>query len=168
MQSSLNASTGPFGSGPRWSPPRRSGTARIRLAVDPATHTIYVANGYNDNGPDGRRRHGLGDRHTALQRPRRLAVQGSWPTITVGNLPSGIAINQATDTVYVSERRRQHRVGVQRRDLQRDAQRWLQPDAGDGAGRRRSRRLFADPANHTVYVATSATRQQRNGPRPCR
>jgi len=47
--SSLNASTGPFGSALVGSAP--VGIAPSTLAVDPATHTIYVANGYNDDGP---------------------------------------------------------------------------------------------------------------------
>ena len=54
-----------------------TGTSPSALAVDPATHTIYVANGYNDNGPfpggntvsviDARR----------CQARRRLALQGA-------------------------------------------------------------------------------------------
>jgi len=72
------------------------------VALNPATQTIYVANGYNTNGPDagGNTVSVIDARHCNAQAVSRC--RGPWPTIKVGNLPSGIAIDERTDTVYVS------------------------------------------------------------------
>ena len=79
------------------------GNGPSELALDAATHTIYVANGYNDNGPDtgGNTVSVIDARHCQAMDVSRC--KGPWPTITVGNLPSTIAIDQATDTVYVTD-----------------------------------------------------------------
>ena len=71
-------------------------------ALDEATHTLYVASGFNDNG------NAVGGNTVSVIDTRRCRAddvshcKGPWPTITVGNQPSGIAIDEQTDTVYVS------------------------------------------------------------------
>ena len=72
------------------------------LAFNPATHTVYVTNGYNDNGPAGMGTRSRSSTPATARRRTSRAVSGPWPTITVGNLPSSIAVDQATDTVYVT------------------------------------------------------------------
>ncbi len=78
------------------------GNGPSELAIDPDTHTIYVANGNNNNGPP------VGGDTVSVIDTRRCRAQdllhcrGPWPTITVGNLPSSIAVDEATDTVYVT------------------------------------------------------------------
>jgi YVTN family beta-propeller protein len=72
------------------------------MAFDPATHTVYVANGNNDNGPNAG-----GDTVSVIDtrhcRAQDLSLcHGPWPTITVGSLPSSIAVDEATGTVYVT------------------------------------------------------------------
>jgi len=150
--SSLNASTGPFGSALVGSAP--VGIAPSTLAVDPATHTIYVANGYNDDGPQlpvpGNTVSVIDTRH--CQARDISSCKGPWPTITVGNMPSGIAIDQLTDTVYVSN------VGDNTVSVFNGATCNAETTSGctqtpatvpvgpDPLG------IFADPANHTVYV----------------
>jgi len=72
------------------------------VAVDPATHTIYVANGYNPNGPvrGGNTISVIAGRQCNAADVARC--QGPWPTITVGNNPSGITVDTSTDTLYVA------------------------------------------------------------------
>jgi DNA-binding beta-propeller fold protein YncE len=84
-----------------------TGNGPSLLAVNPATHTIYVSNGENNNGPSagGDTVSVIDARHCNAHDVSRC--KGPWPTITVGNgtpgdLPSGIAIDRKTDTVYVT------------------------------------------------------------------
>ncbi len=73
------------------------------VAVDPATHTLYVANGNNADGPTP------GGTTLSVIDARRCNARdashcgGPWPTLTVGNNPSRVAVDIATDTVYVSD-----------------------------------------------------------------
>jgi DNA-binding beta-propeller fold protein YncE len=128
------------------------------LALNSATHTIYVANGANDNGPSAG-----GDTVSVIDARQCNAhnlsrCPGPWPTIAVGNrtpgdLPSGIAIDQATDTVYVAN------VGANTVSVFNGAT----CNALDHAGCGQTPAnvpvglgpvdLFDDPATHTVYVA---------------
>ena len=83
------------------------GLGPSELAVNPRTHTIYVTNGNNVDGPNAG-----GDTVSVVDARRCQAVDvsrcvGPWPTIVVGNrspddLPSGVAVDVATDTVYVA------------------------------------------------------------------
>jgi DNA-binding beta-propeller fold protein YncE len=127
------------------------------LAMDPATHTIYVANGYNDNGPNAG-----GDTVSVIDARRCNAqdvsrCKGPWPTITVGNrtlsdLPGGIAIDVKTDTVYVAN------VGANTVSVFNGAT--CNATITSGCGQTPAEvpvglqplTLTADPANHTVYV----------------
>ena len=78
------------------------GNGPSTLAINRDTHTIYVANGNNDAGGSagGNTVSVIDARHCHAQDVSRC--KGPWPTITVGNLPSGIAIDKRTDTVYVT------------------------------------------------------------------
>jgi DNA-binding beta-propeller fold protein YncE len=72
------------------------------VATNPATHTLYVTNGFNENG------NSVGGNTVSVIDTRRCQAQnvsrckGPWPTITVGNQPSSVAVDEKTDTVYVS------------------------------------------------------------------
>jgi DNA-binding beta-propeller fold protein YncE len=145
-------------SGPPWSAlvgstPTAAGPSE--LALDPATHTIYVTNGYNDNEPSagGDTLSVIDARHCRAQ--DLSACKGPWPTIKVGNLPSSIAIDQGTDTVYVTS----------------NADDTVSVFNGascnamntSGCGQKRATvpvgeqpiGLYVDPINHTVYVPNS-------------
>lgn len=131
------------------------GTGPSAVAVDPATHTIYVANGYNDNGSQlpvpGNTVSVIDTRH--CQARDISSCKGPWPTITVGKMPSGIAIDQQTDTVYVSN------VGDNTVSVFNGAT--CSAKDSSGCGQKPATvpvgldplGLFLDPANHTVYVS---------------
>jgi DNA-binding beta-propeller fold protein YncE len=72
------------------------------LAVNPATHTIYVATGENANGGNrGGNTVSVIDARNCNARDVSKC-KGPWPTITVGNEPAGVALDTRTGTVYVS------------------------------------------------------------------
>ena len=83
------------------------GRGPSELAVNPRTHTIYVTNGNAVDGPNAG-----GDTVSVIDTRRCHSgdvsrCHGPWPTIVVGNrtpddLPSGVAVDVATDTVYVA------------------------------------------------------------------
>jgi YVTN family beta-propeller protein len=143
--------TAPVGNGP------------ALLAVDPDTHTIYVANGENNNGPSAG-----GDTVSVIDARQCDALnvsrcQGPWPTITVGNgtvndLPSGIAIDRKTDTVYVTN------VGDNTVSVFNGAT--CNATDTNGCGQAPAEvpvgsqplNLYADSANHTVYVVNSGAK----------
>ena len=145
-----------FGSALVGSAPTGNGPAL--LAVDPATHTIYVANGENNNGPSAG-----GDTVSVIDARHCNAhdvssCKGPWPTITVGNgtpgdLPSGIAIDRKTDTVYVTN------VGANTVSVFNGAT--CNAEDTTGCGQTPAEvpvgpeplAISADPANHTLYVA---------------
>jgi len=149
----LSILAGRFGSGSSLvgSAPTENGPST--LAVDPATHTIYVANGNNANGNpvDGNTVSVIDSRHCNAHDVSRC--KGPWPTVTVGNLPSGIAIDEGTDTVYVTN------VGDDTVSVFNGAT--CNAENASGCGQAPAEvpvglqplELFADPANHTVYVA---------------
>ena len=143
---------GSFGSALVGSAPVRPGPSAV--AVDRATNTIYVANGSNADGPvspggdtvsviDGRR----------CQARDVSRCKGPWPTVKVGNLPSTIAVDQATDTVYVTISG-DNTVAVfngatcNSRVTRGCRQAPAHVRVGPGPFG-----IFADDANHTVYVA---------------
>jgi len=153
-ESSLGALSDPFGLGSALDGSTPVGQGPSTLALDPATHTIYVANGYNDNAPQlpvpGNTVSVIDARHCRAQ--DISSCKRRWPTITVGNMPSGIAIDQNTDTVYVSN------VGDNTVSVFNGATCNAEHTSGctqtpatvpvglDPLG------ILADPANHTVYV----------------
>ncbi len=149
--------TGHFGSGSGSLGTATVGTAPVgngpsELAIDPATHTVYVANGNNNNGPSagGDTVSVIDTRHCQAQDIWRC--HGPWPTVTVGNLPSSIAVDQATDTVYVTNAG-DNTVTVLNGatcnaiTLSGCGQRATVPVGLGPLG------IFADDANSTVYVA---------------
>ena len=96
------ALTAPFGFGTALVGSARVGNGPDFSAIDPATHTLYVTNGFNEDGnPAGGNTVSVIDtRHCQAQDVSRCA--GPWPTIAVGNMPSSVAVDEKTDTVYVS------------------------------------------------------------------
>jgi DNA-binding beta-propeller fold protein YncE len=123
-------------------------------ALDAATHTLYVANGENPNGPNA------GGNTVSVIDTRRCQArdvsrcQGPWPTITVGNLPSGIAVDERTDTVYVtnlSDATVSVFNGATCDALNTSGCGQTPATVPLGAG---PFAILADPANHTVYVST--------------
>jgi DNA-binding beta-propeller fold protein YncE len=153
VASSLGAPTASSGLGSAQVGSAPTSTGPSELALDPATHTIYVANGNNDNGPNAG-----GDTVSVID-ARRCDAQnvsrckGPWPTITVGKLPSGIAVDQQTDTVYVAS------VGGNSVSVFNGAT----CNAMSASGCQQTPAsvpvglgplgVFDDPLNHTVYVA---------------
>ena len=129
------------------------GDGPSELAFDAATHTIYVANGNNDNGPiaGGNTVSVIDSRHCQAVDVSRC--KGPWPTVKVGNLPSTIAIDQATDTVYVTD------TGANTVSVFNGAT--CNALVTSGCGQTPATvtvglqplGIFADPANHTVYIA---------------
>jgi DNA-binding beta-propeller fold protein YncE len=129
------------------------------VALDAATHTIYVANGNNDNGPNAGANtvSVIDDRHCNARDVSRC--NGRWPTITVGNLPSSIAIDEKTDTVYVTD------FGDNAVSVFNGAT--CNSLITSGCGQKPATvpvgsaplGIFADPANRTVYIANTANGQ---------
>jgi hypothetical protein len=78
------------------------GNGPSTLAIDRGTHTAYVANGNNANGSPvlGNRVSVIDTRRCNADDPR--ACHRPWPTVTVGNEPSAVAIDPRTHTVYVT------------------------------------------------------------------
>jgi DNA-binding beta-propeller fold protein YncE len=124
-------------------------------ALDPATHTLYVANGSNLNGPNAG-----GDTLSVIDARRCNArdvsrCRGPWPTITVGNLPAGVAVDQKTDTVYVTD------FGDNTVSVFNGAT--CNALDHSGCGQKPATvpvglqplSIFADPANHTVYIVNT-------------
>lgn len=76
-------------------------------AVDPATHTLYVTNGFNEdgNGVGGNTVSVIDTRH--CQAADVSGCKGPWPTLMVRSNPntqlSSVAIDQETDTIYVGD-----------------------------------------------------------------
>jgi len=79
----------------KYAPVTTVGGGPQAVAVNQATHTIYVANS-NDNT--------VSVISAAACNPARPSgCRRTWPTITVGSAPlSGVTVDQATDTVYVT------------------------------------------------------------------
>ena len=135
----------PVGEGPSFS------------AVDPATHTLYVANGFNQNGngDGGNTVTVIDERHCQARDVSRC--KGPWPTLRVGSNPnaepSAIAIDQQTDTLYVAD------PGDNTMAVFNGASCNARTSAGCGQAPVMVPvgvgpvAIFEDPANHTVYVS---------------
>jgi len=128
----------------------------VAVAVDTATDTIYVASGNNNNGPtstnvdtvsviDGRRCRALDVSH----------CKGPWPAIKVGLDPSTLAVDEATDTIYVTN------IGDNTVSVINGAT--CNAHVISGCDQTPATvpvgslpiGIFADEANHTVYVANA-------------
>jgi len=146
-----------FGFGSSLMGSRPVGAGPSTLAINPATHTIYVAKrNTTDNGTQfaGARRHGcpvINARDCQAQDLSRC--KGPGPTITVGRMPSGVAIDTRTNTVYVSNVQDNTVSVVHGRHMQRGEHLRLRADAPQRCPLDWTRSaLFADPGNHTVDV----------------
>ena len=103
---------------------------------DPATDTVYVAN-QGGKGPSGSvNTLSVVDARTCNARDTSGCGQTP-PTVAAGNGPFGIAIDDATHTIYVADST-DDGLGDQRRDLQRRRHRRVRADSGH-AGRPRER-----------------------------
>ena len=125
-------------------------------AVDPATHTLYVTNGFSENGnPDGGNTVSVIDeRHCQADDVSRC--KGPWPTLTVGSdpnaNPSAVAIDQQTDTLYVADSN-DNTVAVFNGAT-------CNAETSAGCGQTPAMvpvgmlpvAIFDDPANHTLYM----------------
>ena len=71
-----------------------AGNGAFAVAVNPATETIYLANRKDNTVSviDGRACNGS---HTA-------GCDQDWPTVAVGASPQALAVNKATNTIYVT------------------------------------------------------------------
>jgi len=143
---------GSFGSALVGSAPVQPGPSAV--AVDRATDTIYVANGLNINGPTSPG----GDTVSVIDGRRCQArdvsrCKGPWPTVKVGNLPSSITVDQATDTVYVTILP-SNKAAVFNGATCNSQVTWgcHQPPAHVRVGSGPFG-IVADDANHTVYVS---------------
>jgi YVTN family beta-propeller protein len=141
---------GSFGSALVGSSPMQPGPSAV--AVDRATNTIYVANGNNANGaPPGGNTVSVIDGRSCQARDVS-GCKGPWPTVKVGNLPSSITVDQATDTVYVTVDG-SNTVAVFNGATCNSQVTWgchrapAHVRVGPGPFG-----IFADDANHTVYV----------------
>jgi YVTN family beta-propeller protein len=145
-----SAGSGSFGSALVSAAPVQRGPSAV--AVDRATNTIYVANGNNANGPTPG-----GDTVSVIDGRHCQALDvsqcpGPWPTVKVGDLPSSITVDQATDTVYVTIGG-SNTVAVfngatcNALDTSGCGQAPAHVQVGTGPFG-----VFADEANHTVYV----------------
>jgi DNA-binding beta-propeller fold protein YncE len=164
----LGASAGPFGFSPAAAGSALVGSAPVGngpgfTAVDPATHTLYVTNGFQEDGnADGGNTVSVIDtRH--CQAADVSSCKGPWPTLTVGSdpdaNPSGVAIDQQTDTLYVADAS-DNTVAVFNSATcnaetsagcgQKPAMVSLGPVGGLPIG------IFDDPANHTLYIPNGA------------
>ena len=154
-QSSFEIFGGAIGFGSALAGSAPTGNGPSTLAINRDTHTIYVANGNNDSGPNagGNTVSVIDARHCRAQDVSRC--KGPWPTITVGNLPSGIAIDKRTDTVYVAS------AGDDTLSVFNGAT--CNAIVSSGCGQTPAQvpvglqpiQIFAEPTNHTVYVANS-------------
>jgi DNA-binding beta-propeller fold protein YncE len=155
-ESSLGALRDPFGSGSALVGSAPVGNGPDFTAVDPATHTLYVTNGFNEDGnPDGGNSVSVIDeRHCQADDVSRC--KGPWPTLTVGSDPnadpSAVAIDRRTDTLYVADSN-DNTVSVFNGatcDAETSAGCGQTPAMVPVGGPPVA--IFDDPANNTVYI----------------
>jgi DNA-binding beta-propeller fold protein YncE len=129
------------------------GNGPSTLAVDAATHTIYVANGFNTNGPNavGNTVSVLDIRHCQAQDVSEC--KGPWPTIKVGNMPSTIAIDEKTDTVYVTNNADNSVSVFNGATCNAEVTSGCDQTPATVPVGLGPLGIFADRANHTVYIA---------------
>ena len=162
-QSPLGSLSDQFGSGSALVGSAPVGNGPDFTADDPATRTLYVTNGFNENGnPDGGNTVSVIDeRHCRADDVSRC--KGPWPTLTVGSDPnadpSAVAIDQQTDTLYVADSN-DNTVAVFNGAT-------CNAETSAGCGQtpamvpvgRPPVAIFDDPANHTVYIPNAIGRR---------
>jgi DNA-binding beta-propeller fold protein YncE len=130
-----------------------AGKGSSAAAIDEATDTIYVANGNNTNGPNagGNTISVIDGRH--CQGVDVSGCKGPWPTLTVGNEPYAVAIDEATDTLYVTsvtDNTVSVVNGTTCNALVTSGCNQIPATVPVGNG---PQGLFVDDANHTLYIA---------------
>ena len=161
----LGVSRGPFGFSSAAAGSALVGSAPVGngpdfTAVDPATHTLYVTNGFNENG------NGVGGNTVSVIDTRHCqaadvsSCKGPWPTLTVGSDPnadpSAVAVDQQTDTLYVADAS-DNTVAVFDGAT-------CNAEISAGCGQTPAIvpvgmlpvAIFDDPANHTLYIPDGA------------
>ncbi len=118
-----------------------AGTGPGAVAIDPATHTLYVTDGfsYSGSGPGGDTVSVIDARRCNAQDLSRCP--GPWPRSPW----EGGSGRAERDSDRCAERhgvrqqhRRRHRLGHQRGDMQRDGEHRMRSDPGFGPGRRQA------------------------------
>jgi DNA-binding beta-propeller fold protein YncE len=125
------------------------------VAVNTRTNTIYVGNGYDPDSPlegghtvtviDGRR----------CQAANAARCAGPWPTITVGNLPSTLAVDETTNTVYVTNNRDGTVSVIDGRTCNAEVRSGCgqtPPTVTVGTPDSATNGIAVDPRHHTVYA----------------
>ncbi len=71
------------------------GTGPMGIAVNQLTNTVYVANQHDDtlSVVSG----------SACRVPLQSSCDHAWPTVTTGSFPQAVAVDAATDTIYVAD-----------------------------------------------------------------
>jgi DNA-binding beta-propeller fold protein YncE len=156
-----NHRSGSFGSALAGSAPVRPGLSAV--AVDRATNTIYVANGNNANGSPSPG----GDTVSVIDGHRCKALdvsrcKGPWPTVKVGSLPSTIAVDQVTDTVYVTIFGSNTVAVFNGATCNSRVTRGCRKAPAHVRVGPAPFGIFADDANHTVYVANPGPNFSKN------
>jgi DNA-binding beta-propeller fold protein YncE len=130
-----------------------AGNGSSAAAIDEATNTIYVANGYNHNGPLalGNTVSVIDGRH--CQGTDVSSCKGPWPTLTVGNEPSNITVDQATDTLYVANNTDNTVSVVNGATCNAEVTSGCNQTPATVPVGTAPIGIFADAANHTVYIA---------------
>jgi DNA-binding beta-propeller fold protein YncE len=130
------------------------------VAIDTRTNTIYVANGYDPDSPlDG------GHTVTVIDGRRCQAANvsrcgGPWPTVPVGNLPSTVAVDETTNTIYVTNNGDGTVSVVNGRTCNAEVHSGCgqsPPAVTVGTPDTATNGIFVDTAHHTVYVGNFNT-----------
>ncbi len=138
------------------SPSVTVGTYPSAIAVDPLTHTVYVA----DYGAVA-----TGTISVFDDRACNTTEQTGCGTVSTLNVPDGnpvgIAVNPQTDTLYVATitaSGTEPDLGVQRRHLQRVEHEWLRADPSQHLNRPVDlvRSVAVNPGTNTLYITANS------------
>jgi YVTN family beta-propeller protein len=130
-----------------------AGKGSSAAAIDEATDTIYVATGTNPNGPNsgGNTISVIDGRH--CQGTDVSGCKGPWPTLTVGNEPYAVAVDEATDTLYVTNTTDNTVSVVNGATCNAQVTSGCNQTPATVPVGTAPDGIFADETNHTVYIA---------------
>jgi DNA-binding beta-propeller fold protein YncE len=130
-----------------------AGKGSSAAAIDEATDTIYVATGTNPDGPNsgGNTVSVIDGRH--CQGTDVSGCKGPWPTLTVGNEPYAVAVDEATDTLYVTNTTDNTVSVVNGATCNAQVTSGCNQTPATVPVGNGPQGLFADDVNHTVYIA---------------